>query len=98
MQQANSQGFHFSVIDAERFKSSNLLPWQEIPKYHVVDQDDVESAMYQYADLGDRNPYAQMVDRALFFQKYGLTPVFMSDESGLKMLVTSQEYINKRLH
>lgn len=45
-----------------------------------------------------QNDYDQVVERGRFYRKHGLTPAYLSDPSGMMLIVTSQEHIENKLH
>lgn len=52
-----------------------------------------------YSNINNEtNDFDLVLDRAMFFKKYGLTPMFLTDVTGSKILVTSHENYNKKLN
>lgn len=98
MQQANSQNLSFDVMDSERFKSSNLFHSRDFELFRPLDDEEIYENVKNYNHLGETNPYLHMIDRAAFIRRHGLTPIFMVDETGFKMLVTSEEHYKHRLN
>lgn len=66
--------------------------------FYEIDPEDVFEFSEQYMHMGDRNPYAKMIERSNVFLDEGLTPIFMSDESGMILLVSSEEHREKKFH
>ncbi len=98
MTQANSLNLSFDEADIARFQQSNLFSSGEFPHYQPLEPLVIYKNMEDYMHLEGSNPYIHMVDRASFFRRHGLTPLYMVDNTGFKMLVTSEEHYYHKLH
>lgn len=88
------------MVDPEdtKFSNSKLFRKDDMGDFHVIDGEEIMEAFSQYIHLGAGNPYGLMMDRAGFLKRHGLTPVFMVDQSGTRLVVTSDEHIRLKLH
>jgi hypothetical protein len=47
---------------------------------------------------GENNEFRPVLEKANFFAKYGLTPVYYADATGTRLFVTSQEFIDNKMN
>jgi hypothetical protein len=74
-----------------------LFNVEDYPQLSEIDEEVILKSWLYYRH-NPENSYARVLDRASFYIKHGLTPAYYSDEAGSMLVVTSKEFIQRKMN